>query len=1043
MNSTNLTPFKILNASAGSGKTYALVKEYLLLLLKDDNKNNQFAQIVAMTFTNMAAIEMKERIIQNLDLLSFPFQREEESTRYATELARELLIDPLYVQNRAKRVLKTLLHNYEDFHVLTIDKFNLRLIRSFSRDLDLTNDFEVILNEREVIEQVVDVLFDQLKKDGTDELSKLVFAFAKSNLDEGEKWDFRSQLIDFGSLISKEKYQSLIERVLEMDLSVDRYYQLKHAFQQTINEFVTLCRDAHRVFRDLDLHGPNLPGAQTAWNKLDKLGSITVPNEEGKVLDNKLVEVLNGKELGKGKVFPDELKNVLQPIKSWIDQHLSAYHVTDLFLKSYFNMSLLKYIAAELKAVKKDQHLIRISEFNQLIANLVQHEEAPYIYERLGTRFSHFLLDEFQDTSRLQWQNIVPLIHESLGNGNLNLIVGDPKQSIYRFKNGVAEQFIALPAVYNPEKDPHLLKQSDFLEKMGVVDELGDNWRSSPEIVNFNNTLFKKLKDNLNDEAKAFYASIHQRPQSKKTGFIEIHSVESEKELDLDAIIDCIEKCKTDQIPLGDICILVQRNSTGNDIAIELNKRKYKVVSADSLLIAKDRKVQLAVSYLKRRIKPSSLTEQKRFAELYFQLTASEPILAYEKCLVDTMDSKGKRVKRFNESIFLTTTFGDSATFFCPFESIYELVQNFYKLLNWNELDNPFLHHFADFVHDYEQQKGPDIEALLDSFVSQKDKLAIQLPESRDAIQIMTIHKSKGLEFPVVILPKLGLSLSGSSKNKFLIPTKQEVLYSTLSKNNPVKEVKDAAEKEADQVFIDTVNLLYVALTRPKFRLYGFNFFKPRNQFGKVVHSLLSDLFPETVNEKKIHLVLGETSMQKEEISVDSDMLFEPMLVNETLWYPEIAISGGDSIGNEYALSAEQRIGNQFHLAISRINQREEITRITEEMLITGELEMENAPVIISYLERFFEQPPVQQLYTNAIEFIAEQTIIIDEELTKRPDKIILKANETVILDFKTGIPKPSDHKQMTIYKNAIQQMELPNVQSFLYYTATEQLIAV
>ena len=164
MKSTNLTPFKILNASAGSGKTYALVKEYLLLLLKDDNKNNQFAQIVAMAFTNMAAIEMKERIIQNLDLLSFPSQREEESTRYATELSRELLIDPLDVQNRAKRVLKTLLHNYEDFHVLTIDKFNLRLIRSFSRDLDLTNDFEVILNEREVIEQVVDVLFDQLKK---------------------------------------------------------------------------------------------------------------------------------------------------------------------------------------------------------------------------------------------------------------------------------------------------------------------------------------------------------------------------------------------------------------------------------------------------------------------------------------------------------------------------------------------------------------------------------------------------------------------------------------------------------------------------------------------------------------------------------------------------------------------------------------------------------------------------------------------------------------------------------------------------------------
>ena len=1040
---TNLKPFKILNASAGSGKTYALVKEYLLLLLKDDKNSKQFAHIVAMTFTNMAAFEMKERIIQNLDLLSYPEGREQKAQAYAHELSMVLAIDPADIHERAKRTLKMLLHNYEDFHVLTIDKFNLRLIRSFSRDLDLPSDFEVILNEKEVIEEVVDVLFDQLKKDGKDELSKLVFAFAQSNLDEGERWDFRSQLIDFGSLLSNEKYQPLIDQILAMDLSIDRYHQLRHSFQKLTDEFKSLCKEAHCVFLSLNIDGPKLPGGQTAWNTLDKLINSGVPDDTNKLFGAKINKVLDGEDLGKGKVFPDELRSALITVKNWVDANLSHYHVSLLFLKSYFNMSLLKYIAAELSAVKKDQQLIRISEFNQLIANLVQHEEAPYIYERLGTRFSHFLLDEFQDTSRLQWQNIVPLIHESVGNGNLNLIVGDPKQSIYRFKNGVAEQFIALPGVYNPENDPQIQRQSDFLFKMGEVDELGDNWRSAKEIVTFNNTLFGELKTQLSDEAKEFYQSIHQTPQSKETGFIEILSSKADKEVELDAIIECIEKCKADDIPLGDICILVQRNAIGNEIAIELNRRNYKVVSADSLLISKDRKVQLVISYLKRRVKPSSVTEQKRFAELFFQLNHPEPITAYTSCLTERIDAKGRIKKVFDENVFMRTAFGDRTRFFSPFESIYELVQQFYGLLNWNELDNPFLHHFADFVHDFEQHKGPDIEALLEAFDSQKDKLAIQLPESRDAIQIMTIHKSKGLEFPVVILPKLGLSLSSSTKNKHLIKTEKEVLYSTLSKSNHVDEVRHAAEKETDQVFIDTVNLLYVAMTRPKHRLYGFNFFKSRNTFGKIVHELLSTLHPEALKEDKLHLTIGQALKNEEDDTLQKDFLFEPELVNETLWYPEIAISETDIVGHEQALSAEQRIGNQFHLAIGLINKPNEISQFIDELTLSGEIESENTQKVKDYVIQFFAHPEVQELYEDGEEFLAEQSIIIDEDSTKRPDKIILKKEETIILDFKTGIPKSSDHKQMIIYKNALEQMNLPTIRSYLYYTATQQLIAI
>jgi ATP-dependent exoDNAse (exonuclease V) beta subunit len=1042
MQSANLKPFKILNASAGSGKTYTLVKEYLLLLLQENNSNKQFAHCIAMTFTNMAAIEMKERIIQYLDLLSYPKNKEAESFKYAEELGRILGVAPLEVQSRAKNVLKTLLHHYEDFHVLTIDKFNLRLIRSFSRDLDLPNDFEVIMNEQEVIEHVIDLLFDRLQVNANDELSELVFTFAKSNLDEGEKWNFRAQLIEFSSLLTKEKNIPYIDTILATDFSMSRYHALLRELKEERQEYISLCKNAHEVFSNTSIAPSQLPGAQSSWNKLNQLAEVKSPDLSTKLLNSYILDAMNGKVLKSGKVFPEELKNALLPILSWIDVHLERFKTKELLSKSFFNMALLKYIASELHDVKKEQQLIRISEFNQLIANLVQHEEAPYIYERLGSRFRHFLLDEFQDTSRLQWLNIVPLIHESTGHGQMNLIVGDPKQSIYRFKNGVAEQFIVLPEVYNPEKDPKVQQKSDYLKSMGSKRELEDNWRSSPEIVEFNNTLFTALKNGLNDEAQRYYSSINQHVKSTQKGYIELQSRPLDDTDLIQEIVGKIESCKADGFALGDICILVERNLIGNWIAIELNKRQYKVVSADSLLLAKDRKVQLVLSYLKRRVKPSSITEQKRFADLFFRLNSAHPIEAYDACLIEKQNQKGRTIQVFDEGLFLKTAFGDPSSFYRPFESIYELTQHFYSLMQWNELENPFLHHFADFVHDFELSKGPDIEAMLTRFERQKDKLAIQLPESSDAIQIMTIHKSKGLEFPVVILPHLGFSLTGITSAKYLISSGDNIIYSTLSKENIIKAVSDAAKLESDQVFIDKLNLLYVGLTRPRTRLYGFNLFKEKNTFGKLIHQTLSNLYTEAIDGSSLQLKIGSPEPLKHTESKETTDLFYPDSVSETLWYPEIALADQFSYENN-DLSEEQRKGTQFHLAMARIDRFEDISSVLNSMRLTGEIEQENIPFLHTWLSTFFKLPEVLKIYENKTDILTEQSIILDELSTKRPDKIILKQDETIILDFKTGMPKNDDVKQLVGYKDALIQMDLPNIKSYLYYTSTHELIAV
>jgi ATP-dependent exoDNAse (exonuclease V) beta subunit len=264
-------PLKIFNASAGSGKTYNLVKEYILLLLSDEKDSNRFARIIAMTFTNKAAIEMKTRIIQALDLLSYPQLFGKKSDDYAIVLGSELGINPHEVHVRSKVVLQNILHRYEDFHVMTIDKFNLKLIRSFSRDLDLPNDFEVILNEKEVIEQVVDLLLDQLGKQGVVEVTKKVFEYAKNNLDEGEQWNFRSQLIDFGGILSKEKNQALIEKLLEVDFSVERYTELNHQLRIQREAFITRCQSVFSLFTNLGIEEAQLPGKSTTTKGIAKV----------------------------------------------------------------------------------------------------------------------------------------------------------------------------------------------------------------------------------------------------------------------------------------------------------------------------------------------------------------------------------------------------------------------------------------------------------------------------------------------------------------------------------------------------------------------------------------------------------------------------------------------------------------------------------------------------------------------------------------------------------------------------------------------------
>jgi ATP-dependent exoDNAse (exonuclease V) beta subunit len=1031
-------PFKIFNASAGSGKTYHLVKEYIELLIGDARKPEAFSGIIAMTFTNKAALEMKERIVSALDQIGAPEHFKDKAAGLTHDIAETLQLSKEEVIRRCAKSLKLILHSYEDFHVMTIDKFNLRLIKSFGRDLDLPAEFEVVLDESELIELIVDDILNQLGESGNQALNKLIFEYAKSNVDEGKSWNFKRELIKFGGILNSEKNNKIVARLLEMDFSEEQYGTLIQQKKKIDAEFLARISVLKSVFEANQYDSKLVHNGSNSIKRIVKIIGFD-SFEVTPLLTDAYVKNME-KDSSPKKFFPEEWKRELLSIHDYWTKHLEEYAALALFLKNFFNMALLQYMAGALNRVKKDEQLIRISEFNTLISELIQNENAPFIYERLGTRFQHFLLDEFQDTSRLQFLNLVPLIHNSISEEHTNLIVGDPKQSIYRFKNGVAEQFVALPKIFNPENEPNIAMQSNYFDQMGAVFPLESNWRSSPLIVGWNNAFFEEMKAILPESSKSFYNSIYQEPKSSLNGRVRIISKEEKtesKEL-IPILKTWIDECIADGFAPGDISILGSTNRICNTWAIGLTNLGYKIVSSDSLLINTNLRVQLTIAFLHRRLKPSGTTETKQFAEIFFRLQ-SESYNEYSTYIQEHESAKGKTYRAFNDQQFLGDHFGGYNQFFFKYEGLYDLIQSFYRLMKYDELADPYLHHLADIAFEFGQKRGPDLKLFLEDYASKKNKIAVQIPESDDAVKIMTIHKSKGLEFPVVILPSLDLKLE--NRSEFLLETGDYVVYKQPSKHDVLDVLREAKIEEENQILTDDVNVCYVAMTRPMERLYIHNAFD-KAKFGKKFHEVLEKMTDVTVNDGTLEVDLnsGPRSISKSAAHEETDSSFVPESIQDRLWFPHISLQDNEALGDRDYLSTEMQFGIQFHLLISRIERREDIASLTNIGIKAGDVSVDNRTELVEKLTAIFDQEEYRTLFDDAISVLTEQEFIVNATKTLRPDRVILKKDSTVIVDYKTGIPNAKDEKQVQEYGLVLNAMNYPQVEGYLFYTSLNEL---
>jgi len=1031
-------PLLVMSASAGSGKTHQLVLEYLSILLEEKNSLGKYKSIVAMTFTNKAALEMKTRIINTLDGLANK-QFSTKITSMKSDLLAVLPITEDELKYRAKQALHEILHGYEEFHVSTIDKFNLKLIRSFSRDLEIQGDFEVVLNENQILADVVDSMLNRLGLDGYEKLTELVKRYAKHNFEEGQKWNFRDQLIAFAGVLSNEKYHQHVSKLVEMKLDEEAFKNLLEEIKQIERPFLQTAKIVSDSYAQLGIDFNKIPQKSTFHNQILALGNfICFPSSKSVLFSKKVDEVL--KDEIKCSFIPNDLRLDLLKIDKEFQVNVQRFLLLEAYKSNFFNMALLQFIASEMEIIKKEEQIIRISEFNKMISVLVRDEEAPYIYERLGNRLSHFLLDEFQDTSRLQWLNLIPLLHESLSKNKRNLIVGDPKQSIYRFNNGLADQFVSLPAIYNPEGNAAIKRQSDYFFSRGKLDTLKNNYRSATQIVSFNNLFFQELITNLSPRSAAFYSSINQISRSKKEGFVSITS-QSKETFDGDlvaSIILIIEKCIADGYDPADICVLSETKRIGNSIANGLSLANYKVVSVDSLLITNDAKVRLCISYLKRREKPSNSTEIKKFAECYFRLKNGSAGSEYLSYFEEITKPNGTIIRIFNEAKFLTDKFGAVSNFFFPYENLYDLIQKFFKIMGWKETEEAYLHHFADVCFAFQSTRHSDLSYFNEYIQENKNKIAIQLPESRDAVQVMTIHKSKGLEFPVVILPQIDFYTKFLTHAKYLIDAGEQMIYKNLAMSSRIDCVRLFSEEEKELILTDKINLFYVAMTRPENRLYAFNHYSKGN-FGELVHEALTSIATEEeINNTPLVIERGNENELKEAASANLDSFYFPAEHTDRLWYPDIVLRAEQDGGFS---TDEILYGNSFHLLMAQVNKLEDLNLKLTELIDDGKIDNSFKDRLEKEANGLLENESYVSFIDNSHQIKSEESIIVGPNEIKRPDKIIILHDKVIVIDFKTGAKQAKHIDQAITYRGIMEEMFKLPIETYLYYSKDRALI--
>lgn len=1039
--------FLVYRSSAGSGKTYTLMRVYLSIVLKDPHR---YRNILAITFTNKAANEIKQRILSSLKAISgleagrIPQKLE----HLVISLMDDTGLQPEELKDRAGRVLTMILHNYGDFSVSTIDSFVHRIIRAFSFDLKLSMNFEVEMDTGMLLELAVE---DMLAAAGTESnLTEILVNFIRERAEEDESWQIDRTLLEF----SKNLFREDAVRLLPDSGSIDAA-QVKHyagAIRRVINEYQeTLTAFGKQAMSLIAGHGL---GADLFYQKsrgiygfFDKLAKGNFDAEINsfvrKTIENNEWLSSEGKKSSEGAsvtAISETLKSIFCQVEDKINKDEGRIILLKMVLRQLYPMSVLSELRSRIEKVKNERNVLPIAEFNRIVADIVMEEPVPFIYERIGERYRYFMIDEFQDTSVLQWMNLMPLIENSLSQDGLNMIVGDGKQAIYRFRNGDVDQFVRLPGVDNPQNSPVVAQRAEVLRREYKPAKLAGNFRSRCEIVEFNNRFFNHLAPLYLDENKSVYHEGEQEyDPNNRGGKVRIEFYDGDDQLyndhTINRVFELIQSLCGEGYKPGDIAVLCRSNKESSGIAVFLNSRGIKVVSADSLLLKNSAEVNFLVNWLEllndpgREINRIAIIEYLWDNHLLGMETRAEVFLDAlgHQSFLSLLERSGRR--------FDVANFRDL--------SLFDKVEEIIRIFDLQERSPLYLQFFLDEVLGYSSTRSGGIPGFLEYWSAQRDKLSVVLPAGDDAVQVMTIHKSKGLEFPVVIFPFAGKSAGGRNKSVVWVPFSDaaipELKSACLKLESRLEKTPYASlyTREEDKKRLDLLNLVYVAFTRPSERLYvlsGKLSDKP-DKIGSVTDMLAGFLdYSGDLKAGELIYSFGDGARIGGRTADNTS----PGLAAEFHTYPWaerlVFAARAPFHWNAGEPSSVQMAGNLLHYALSLVHDYRDKDDVIAKLVDNGMVDTASAEKIGALMERVFGHPQARHFFDGDGVVFAEAEILTPEGKSYRPDRVIIHRDRTDVVDFKSGRREEYHDSQVRNYASLLSDMGYPEPVAWLLY---------
>lgn len=1055
----------VYKSSAGSGKTYTLAVQYLKLAL---GSKDTFKHILALTFTNKAAQEMKDRV---LDFLKEIIQFKDKPPEFFDDLLENI---PKYHQIKenkslaeAKQQLKTdakylykrILHHYSEYAVTTLDSFTNRLIRSFSHDLGLSFNYQVELDTKQLLSDAVEELVNRIGVH-EDMLTKVLTRYSQQKIDSETSRRINREL--------ESRARSLLSDIDEKHLKPLRTLSIKDILktqkgiiieiagfekqlQELGKEFIEVCKQA-------GIEGSMFLGKGSIYTYFDRFQKRIFTDLQPTATVKKIIETgqwtaktapIENRQLIES--VSENLKQIYQKLQELILEGVSDYLLMQQIKSGIFPYMVLMELEKILSQIKQENQMVHISDFNKIISEEIAQESAPYIYERIGNKYQHYLLDEFQDTSVIQWHNLLPLVENSLSENNFNLIVGDAKQAIYRWRGSEVEQFAKLPALLGDDKDLLTQQRENMLKNAYFEVRLNTNYRSYETIVDFNNQLFRFIMEQsyLPENLKAIYQEHSQKINEKKRngGMVDVHimdfppksDVELKREIYSDRTLKLVENSIENNYQYKDIAILTRNNKDLINLAKFLLEKKIPIISSESLYVDSSPRVQFILSLLKHIEQPLEAVYQVEIIRYLLEagMINGEGISSLSNHL-NHLHSKDALQKYWSQ---LNLDFNKSVLVsFEAYEAIEEIVRVF-KL----DAKEPLLHFFIEASYIFTQEKHQGLKEFAEWWALKHDDFSLEVPDDWNAVRLMTFHKAKGLEFPIVInwfSQKLSKDKSGES-TVWINPKLEKFpeLKSFPFKISKLKETvhQEIYEKEISKSILDDINLFYVANTRPTEKLFLLVDKAPakKSSSPRLPFDLLMQEFIQSSNmielEENIFRMGAENSLVKlkDEEHVPEKMLILDVMKGES-WRGIIDLSLENEREKSWNESAAW--GQKVHLVLAEIHSEKDIPSAFADLIYKGVIEEDEREILVELVLQVMNHPKLQAYYKPGLMVFNEREIMAEDGKVFRPDRMVVLDDRVIIIDYKTGHPNEKDQKQVSHYMQLLANILQKKTQGFLVY---------